>query len=283
MPSRKAKLQLEESWVVEGEGEADMSDYSAKGDKEESPSPITTPRRSTRGSNRSPEPEFVMPPLDSDTLEASWADTTSKNARGRGSNYMDREARRRVTQKGVNNRGLQKQHKIKSISSKASSLPAGQATTTPPSQNTSNFQEIVEVCIDHGKAMLFWAVEVLSGALRVLKTPISYLLAIWLLFGIGVVIRNLVTSSIYASLSPVCRIPGMSLLNLPFCPVYRVDNGNGDPPPVEFDQLMMVQSKFEEVLEDTAGNVALPMDMKRGEASIRDLRQVVRYSQLHSK
>lgn len=54
-------------------------------------------------------------------------------------------------------------------------------------------------------------------------------------------------------------------------------------PPVQFDQLMTVQSKFEEVLEESAGGVSLPLDMKRGETSIRDLRQVVRFSQLHSK
>jgi hypothetical protein len=52
---------------------------------------------------------------------------------------------------------------------------------------------------------------------------------------------------------------------------------------VEFDRLMTVQNKFEEVLEESAGSVSLPMDMKRGEASIRDLRQLVRYSQLNSK
>jgi hypothetical protein len=46
---------------------------------------------------------------------------------------------------------------------------------------------------------------------------------------------------------------------------------------------MTVQSKFEEVLEESAGGVSLPLDMKRGETSIRDLRQVVRFSQLHSK
>jgi hypothetical protein len=61
------------------------------------------------------------------------------------------------------------------------------------------------------------------------------------------------------------------------------DKSHGQPPPVEFDQLMTVQSKFEEVLEESAGGVSLPMDMKRGEASIRDLRQLVRYSQLHAK
>ena len=131
--------------------------------------------------------------------------------------------------------------------------------------------------------MLSWMLEVLGGALKVLKTPLSYFLAIWLLFGLLVMVRNLVTTSIYASMSPICRIPGASLLNLPFCPVYSADSPHGPPPSVEFDQLMAVQSKFEEVLEESAGSVSLPLDMKRGEASIRDLRQLVRYSQLHAK
>jgi hypothetical protein len=47
--------------------------------------------------------------------------------------------------------------------------------------------------------------------------------------------------------------------------------------------LMSVQSKFEEVLVESAGSVSLPLDMKRGEASIRDLRQLVKYSHVNSK
>jgi len=141
---------------------------------------------------------------------------------------------------------------------------------------------MLQVIADHLTAMLSWSVEVLGKALRLLKTPISYLLAVWMLFGLGIIARNLITTSIYASLSPICRIPGTSLLNLPFCPGGPgYDSGN--VPPVEFDQLMTVQSKFEEVLDESAGSISLPMDMKRGEASIRDLRQLVRYSYINSK
>jgi len=141
----------------------------------------------------------------------------------------------------------------------------------------------LDITVDHTLNIMSWVLDVFGRALRILKTPISYLLAVWLLFGFGLVLRNLVTTSIYASLSPICRIPGTSLLNLPFCPVHSADNSNGPPPPVEFDRLMTVQANFEKVLEESAGGASLPVDMKRGEASIRDLRQLVRYSQLHSK
>lgn len=140
----------------------------------------------------------------------------------------------------------------------------------------------MQIVGDHLTGILLWSIDVLGRALLLLKMPISYLLALWMLFGLAVIVRNLVTTSIYSSLSPICRIPGTSFLNLPFCP----GGLGGDPediPPVEFGQLMTVQSKFEEVLVESAGSVSLPMDMKRGEASIRDLRQLVKYSQVHSK
>jgi hypothetical protein len=129
--------------------------------------------------------------------------------------------------------------------------------------------------------MLLWTLEVLGKSLRILRTPISYALAVWIAVGLSVVLRTLITTSFYASLSPLCRIPGTSYFGLPFCPPIAYDSTAAAS--VEFEQLMNVQSKFEEVLEETAGSISLPMDMKRGETSIRDLRQLVRYSVLNSK
>ena len=269
MPPGKPKLHLGESWVVEGDDES--PEYSPK---EDATPEKSTPRRATRANNRSPEPELVMPSLDADTLEASWADTTSRSAKfQKSARSAEREARRRTAR--MSNGSPEKRTRTKPV----------RHIHSPPtsSSDSSNFQDILDVVIDHAGIMLSHLLDVFGGALRVLKKPISYLLAVWLLFGMGLVVRNLFVTSIYASLSPICKIPGSSLLNLPFCPIHRVDTSNGPPPPVEFDQLMTVQSKFEEVLEESAGGVSLPLDMKRGEASIRDLRQLVRYSQLHSK
>ncbi|KAG7124712.1 hypothetical protein HYQ44_001897 [Verticillium longisporum] len=52
---------------------------------------------------------------------------------------------------------------------------------------------------------------------------------------------------------------------------------------VEFDDLMNVQASFEQVLERSADGVSLPMEMKRSESSIRDLRTMVRYSELPAR
>lgn len=264
------------------EGEDSSPDYDPEDEREPLP-PKSTPRRPTRANNRSPEPEFVMPPLDNDTLEASWAESSGRSPKPRKAyRSMETDARRR-TMRQVNNGSPESRSPVKTDMERTKSAKSKSRSLHSHPPEGSGLQNILEVVVDHSTSMLSWILEVVGGSLRVLKTPISYILAVWLLFGLGVILRNLVTTSIYASLSPVCRIPGMSVLNLPFCPAYRVDTRHGDPPPVEFEQLMMVQSKFEEVLQDTAGNVALPMDMKRGEASIRDLRQIVRYSQLKSK
>ncbi|KAL2063588.1 hypothetical protein VTL71DRAFT_5393 [Oculimacula yallundae] len=276
MPPGKAKLQLGDSWVVEGDDEDDL-EYSPQ-DDEYKPAPrrVTPPRKSTRGAARSPEPELVMPSLDHSSMDGSWADTTSTSPRSRANQSAEKvlEARRRNTR--TSNTSPVKRARIKNP-------PTEPDIHTQQGDNSGSFKDIVEVAVEHITAIMFWIVDVLSGALKLLKKPLSYFLAVWLLFGIGIVVRNLVTNSIYASMSPLCRIPGASLLNLPFCPVHQVDTRHGSPPQVEFDDLMAVQSKFEQVLEESAGGVSLPLDMKRGEASIRDLRQLVRYSQLHSK
>lgn len=211
------------------------------------------------------------PSLEHDSMNGSWADA-SKDTKFMGARSSGKapEARRRSGR--VNNGSPEKRVRTKTNTNGAE----GSAPQRTYQEDSNSIQ-------GHVSIMLSWMLEVLGGALKVLKTPLSYFLAIWLLFGLLVMVRNLVTTSIYASMSPICRIPGASLLNLPFCPVYNADSRHGPPPSVEFDQLMAVQSKFEEVLEESAGSVSLPLDMKRGEASIRDLRQLVRYSQLHAK
>lgn len=275
MPSGKARLQLGESWVVEEGDESPEEQVRNEPDQDplEPRSRTKAARQRPRKATRSPDPEFVMPSLDSSTIDGSWADTTSKSSRiQRSSRSADRpqETRRRSSRQAANSSSPGINYELRS----SGKLPRPDKTIGP---------DALEAIMNHVGVMLSWTLDVLGRALRILKTPISYLVAVWLLFGLGVIARNLITTSIYASLSPICRIPGTSLLSLPFCPGNGV-GPNGEPvPPVEFDQLMMVQSKFEEVLEESAGGVSLPMDMKRGEASIRDLRQLVKYSQLHSK
>lgn len=132
-----------------------------------------------------------------------------------------------------------------------------------------------------------WFLDVLGGALIALKRPISLVVAAYLFAGLIMMIQNLLTSSIYTAFSPICRIPGVSLLHLPICHYASSDMDtptiSSGSAPVEFDELMKTQSHFEDIMSESAAGVSLPMEMKRSETSIRDLRQIVQHSQLASR
>lgn len=128
-----------------------------------------------------------------------------------------------------------------------------------------------------------WAWDVAGGAFRTIKTPISVIVGIYLLLAIGTLCTNLLRTSIYQSLSPICRIPGAKMLDLPFCPGKAHWNNATGPPPAEFSELMKVQAKFEGLLQNSAERVSLPLEMKKSETSIRDLRQLVKFSRIPSR
>ncbi|KAJ9629525.1 hypothetical protein H2203_001899 [Taxawa tesnikishii (nom. ined.)] len=122
------------------------------------------------------------------------------------------------------------------------------------------------------------AASVLRIAMTFLKPLLTYGLAIWLLFGLLLMARNFLFSSVSDALAPLCHLPGSSYL--PFCASPTSVSPAG---PVEFDRLISAQSAFEDVLTTSAGGASLPLAMKHSEGSIRDLRQVVQYSNLPSR
>lgn len=206
-----------------------------------------------------PEPDLVMPSIYGDNLGGSWGGEQQSTGR-----ITSTKARR-------------------NLGSSAQSQVAANSRYEK-FQTEKILEQGSTTMIDMIKSIGAWIIDVLGKALSTLKTPISFILAGYILVGLLLVLRNLFTSSIYSALSPVCRIPGASFLHLPMCQTSAPVKYHGsDPPPVHFDDLMAVQSKFDAVLEESAGGVSLPLDMKRSEASIRDLRQIVRHSGLRSK
>ncbi|KAF2720439.1 hypothetical protein K431DRAFT_226422 [Polychaeton citri CBS 116435] len=127
------------------------------------------------------------------------------------------------------------------------------------------------------RPLVAYAGSVGAIATRQAKPYLALALLLYLTLGVG---RNLMLYTMDQALSPLCRIPGASFLNLPFCPSAKQLNLSG---PAEFDKLMDAQSAFNEVLVTTAGGYSLPMEMKRSESSIRDLKHVVEYSNLPSR
>lgn len=287
----RSKTDLGDSWVVENEeDEAYISEESSDSPVSGQEAPSENKRRKAptakgvaetrRASSSSVTRTSSETPTSSDVPRKRWSRTTSLTNSGPelimpriheedASETRPDTRRRRVSEQQPPQSRRARDHDARPRS--------GPRTGDELLATSESIERIL-------KPMFGYIFEVLGGAFRALKTPISYALAIYVLFGLMVFTRNLVRTSIFSAISPICRIPGSSLLNLPMCKPPMAVNYKGDEtPPVEFDQLMGTQSKFEEILERTAEGISLPLDMKRSEASIRDLRQVVKYSQLHFK
>lgn len=113
--------------------------------------------------------------------------------------------------------------------------------------------------------------SVVSHVLRIVRPALAGLLAVWI---IAYLVRHVFHMTIVRG---ICSIPGVDYLEPSFCVMYH------EKGPAEFDELMTVQSAFEDVLSSSAGGVTLPLDMKRSESSIRDLKHVVQFSSLPSR
>lgn len=270
LPSKNSRLSqrsLEESW--EQMVNDDSDDPADLIPEDIRPSPRNIPKdrfiRSSDLLRDSPEPELIMPSLSDGTLSIPRTGSLKRTSLPKTTRASEKsqEPRRRTRGLGRN-------------------LPSPSSDTESSTSRRSSYHspDFFETTMNQLGAVFSWILSVIGQSLKILKTPIAYGLAIWMLLTIGITTRNFVTNSIYASFSPLCSVPGISLLGLPFCSVIPVGTPGGPP---EFEQLMTVQSKFEDVLETTAGGASLPLDMKRGEASIRDLRQLVKFSQLYSK
>jgi hypothetical protein len=157
-----------------------------------------------------------------------------------------------------------------------------------PGQTKDEFDDEIDNTSDLNWPIVIWqkaVAPVLWYALDVLRIAATNpftksVLAIWLVVGAFMLAGNFVNNTVSNALSPLCRIPGSSYLNLPFCPTGTAYELSG---PAEFDKLVEAQASFEDVLAASATGAFLPLEMKSSEASIRDLRAVVKHSNLPSR
>lgn len=216
--------------------------------------------------HRSPEPQFYMPLVE---VESPRRDSTVSGTTIRGSPPSLPGLRRRQ------------------LTSSAEPVNKGQRGThiQPQVRQDGFFERVSDALPGTLYDVLAWILGVIRFAFRFAQKPIAIILALYLIVALLIPFQNAATRSLYSALSPVCRLPGASYLDLPFCEDIMAWEGKVQPggKPVEFDGLMDVQDQFEQVLEKSAHGISLPMEMKRSEASIRDLRTMVRYSTLPSR
>jgi hypothetical protein len=133
-------------------------------------------------------------------------------------------------------------------------------------------------------SILDWLIEIVLGGLQVIKTPLKYAFGLWLLTGLLVISSNALTTRISNAISPICRIPGSSIVFPSFCESsVNLQYSAESAPEPEFDHLMNIQQKFEDLLHQSVEHYAVPTFLKHSQSAMRDVREVVRYSPLKSK
>ncbi|KAL9620334.1 MAG: hypothetical protein Q9160_005133 [Pyrenula sp. 1 TL-2023] len=233
--------------------------YTSKSKHQSTPTPR---RRSSRNSDKpTPEPDLVMPYIFENTVGRS------------------RHASNDLKSGRTHQLGRKRPARIETPTTSSAKRTTSEVEPDPGSGFYDQIPDAIQNFIQLVAPIFSWMFDVLVHSLHILKTPISLILAFYLLLALGQVAQNFLTHSIRNALSPLCRIPGVSLLPLPICKTEI------SPPetPVEFEELMNIQSQFEDILSTSANSASLPLDMKRSETTIRDLRTVVRFSTLHAK
>lgn len=237
---------------------------------------ISSPRQAKY---RTPDPEFRMPVVDtgrngkssgqsSRTVRPNMADGSPRG----GSSTDDANGMRR---RGYTSHGSPPKRRYvrqRSDDDEYDSYSSSKRRNSPSLPSVSS-------------GILQWVAAVIGLAFHYAKRPLALLLAIYLSCGAIIITQNMLQNSIYVSLSPICRLPGAHLLSLPFCLDAKTgpDLPDSAAHPVEFDDLMDVQVKFEDVLEKSLDGISLPLEMKRSESSVRDLRTLVRHSDLQTR
>lgn len=270
-------------WRIGGsQDNSTIQDFIDKADDEEviirspfRPSLPTAVRRSPRkrdnsdGHDRSPDPEFYMPLVDVDSSRRASSAASSRtvrpgaaqNLRQRAGGYSQHAPPESLFASKPNRRRRQ-----------------AQSDATDPRMGSTLLSALYDI--------LAWSLGLLGMTARYAQKPLAVGLALYITLGMLIFAGNWARHTFYTAISPICNLPGLtSVVDLPFCQIGP--DGAAQSPPsashVEFNGLMDIQEKLEDVAEKSAHGVSLPLQMKRSETSIRDLSTLVGYSQLANK
>jgi hypothetical protein len=266
-------------WSIGGSQDDNLENFLSKAEDDEQvllrtpfrPSIPKSVRQITRDDTRHrlPEMEFNMPRVD---VESPMRMSTRSSATVRASDPPPTPPRLRRRQGGATKSPAMEQR---------SSGDGTHFAEEPPSLGSRVSASLPGALFE----VLSWVFGLAALAFRYAQKPLAILLSLYIAFGAVIVLHNLATRPLFTALTPVCRIPGVSWLDLPFCPDHGLNSGDGEARewPVKFDSLMDVQEQLGQVVEKSVQGVPLPIEMKRSETSIRDLRTLVRYSTVQNK
>ena len=233
-------------------------------------SPKSTPRSKKhmpeiRGENQY-EQSFIMPSMHSSPnghlSESPMRGSQVRSRKPRSSTPRDPP----TTPSRINNRKVSRHDKLPSKRSKSEE-------ELGPWHYLNLFSEHVAF------PLIAYIVNVFSYGMRHVVKPF-----LGLALGIGILVFSIRLASGFvrstlsnALLAPICLIPGSSYI-VPFCAPTPHEEHQAN-----FEELISVQSQFEDILDASKDTSQLPSTIKNSELAIRDLRTLVRHSQLPSR
>ncbi|RPB08222.1 hypothetical protein P167DRAFT_539421 [Morchella conica CCBAS932] len=186
----------------------------------------------------------------------------------------------------------------RSTASTASTATNGSITPVPrtptlkqhtASTNDSSYDPLTEAVISafatFGElflSLITFLRDSLTTTLRLLRTPLSLLLGLYLLAVTAAYCYRALSIPITRALLPLCNIPGVSLLDIPLC-----NNAYTATPTrtsrTDFKALVDLQTSFEDIIEKAASGSGLGNDLKKSEFAVSDLNTLVRSSTLECR
>lgn len=234
--------------------------------------PSPRQRENSDNPDRSPEPEFYMPVVDVDSARRVSSTASSRTVKPHA-------AQQNIRQRTAGNSQNAPPESL--FASKPHHRRTQPQRDTEPIM-TSTFLSVLQ-------DILAWSFGLIGMTARYAQKPLAVGLALYLTLGMLIFAGNWARHTFYTAISPICNLPGLtSVVDLPFCQI-GLDGGrpgtssSSSSSNVEFNGLMDIQEKLEDVAEKSANGVSLPLQMKRSETSIRDLSTLVGYSQLTNK
>ncbi|KAI5367771.1 hypothetical protein Slin15195_G029040 [Septoria linicola] len=242
-----------------------------------------TPRR--RNLRSSVEPELVMPSSPDGrahhTKDGRKRDATPRFRLNERSNTSDAGQMRKIT-RAATPRARMAERSMTSDAGRFRSSKLSQhdeAEYESDHESTSSVSNYSAVAWERVlRPVLAYATDVVGLVLQHLKPLFGWALLIYLLAAALVFGSGFLNNTINNALTPICRLPFTGSLS--FCPASDLPELKGE---AQFGQLVQAQTAFEDILQSSSVGANLPADMKRSEASIRDLKHVVQYSSLPSK
>ncbi|KAF2737170.1 hypothetical protein EJ04DRAFT_431477 [Polyplosphaeria fusca] len=122
-----------------------------------------------------------------------------------------------------------------------------------------------------------YLLSVVGDAMHIFKPIFALALVIGVVAMALAPTSMIIQKSLQAAIMPVCMVPGSTYL-IPFC-----RSTNSEDSVVDFQEVGEIQTSFEDILRDSQETYELPRSMKRSEASIRDLKLLVKHSKIPSK